>query len=86
MHQLPLATIDLLLVRLRRPAAALAPGARVAEAAATGARHPAALTPGRAAPTAAGEEQVQLAKAAGFRSAEHYEVGFGLMGVLVATK
>jgi hypothetical protein len=39
-----------------------------------------------AAPAPAGAEQEALAKEAGFRSAQHYEVGFGFMGVLVATK
>ncbi|GAX73133.1 hypothetical protein CEUSTIGMA_g586.t1 [Chlamydomonas eustigma] len=33
-----------------------------------------------------GQEQVSLALEAGFSSATHYEVGFGLMGILVATK
>ena len=32
-----------------------------------------------------GREQVQMAKAAGFAKAVHYEIGFGLMGVLVAS-
>lgn len=33
----------------------------------------------------AGREQEALARQAGFRKAVHYEVGFGLMGVLVAS-
>lgn len=33
-----------------------------------------------------GPQQVALAKSAGFAHAVHYEIGFGLMGVLVATK
>lgn len=33
-----------------------------------------------------GREQVRLAKEAGFTKAVHYEIGFNLMGVLVATK
>jgi demethylphylloquinol methyltransferase len=33
-----------------------------------------------------GEEQEQLARSAGFTSAEHYEIGFGNMGVLVVRK
>ena len=33
-----------------------------------------------------GSQQVGLAKQAGFAEAVHYEIGFGLMGVLVATK
>ena len=33
-----------------------------------------------------GREQVALARAAGFNTTVHYEVGFGLMGVLVARK
>ncbi|BDA47971.1 2-phytyl-1,4-naphtoquinone methyltransferase [Coccomyxa sp. Obi] len=33
-----------------------------------------------------GSEQVRLAKEAGFTKAVHYEIGFNLMGVLVATK
>jgi demethylmenaquinone methyltransferase/2-methoxy-6-polyprenyl-1,4-benzoquinol methylase len=33
-----------------------------------------------------GVEQEQLALQAGFSKARHYEIGFGLMGVLVATK
>ena len=33
-----------------------------------------------------GREQVRLAKEAGFFKAVHYEIGFNLMGVLVATK
>ncbi|EIE27364.1 ubiquinone/menaquinone biosynthesis methyltransferase, partial [Coccomyxa subellipsoidea C-169] len=33
-----------------------------------------------------GREQVRLAKEAGFGKAVHYEIGFSLMGVLVATK
>ena len=33
-----------------------------------------------------GQEQVKLARAAGFASAVHYEIGFGLMGVLVAKR
>ena len=33
-----------------------------------------------------GREQVALARAAGFNTAVHYEVGFGLMGVVVARK
>ena len=37
-------------------------------------------------PLGEGAEQVQLALQAGFRSASHYEIGFGFMGVLVATK
>lgn len=32
-----------------------------------------------------GREQVQMALSAGFSKAVHYEIGFGLMGVLVAT-
>ena len=32
-----------------------------------------------------GREQVQMAMSAGFSKAVHYETGFGLMGVLVAT-
>ena len=32
-----------------------------------------------------GREQVQMAISAGFSKAVHYEIGFGLMGVLVAT-
>jgi demethylmenaquinone methyltransferase/2-methoxy-6-polyprenyl-1,4-benzoquinol methylase len=32
-----------------------------------------------------GSEQVRLAKAAGFRTAVHYEIGLGLMGVLVGS-
>lgn len=32
-----------------------------------------------------GREQVGMAKAAGFAKAVHYEVGFGLMGILVAS-
>ena len=32
-----------------------------------------------------GREQVQMAMSAGFSKAVHYEIGFGLMGVLVAT-
>ena len=31
----------------------------------------------------AGQEQEVLAKQAGFRNAVHYEIAFGLMGVLV---
>ena len=31
-----------------------------------------------------GREQVQMAISAGFSKAVHYEIGFGLMGVLVA--
>ena len=31
----------------------------------------------------AGKEQEALAKQAGFRDAVHYEIAFGLMGVLV---
>lgn len=34
----------------------------------------------------AGKSQEVMAKAAGFHKATHYEIGFGLMGVLVATK
>eukprot|EP00879_Flechtneria_rotunda_P025012 GHRR01026541.1.p3 GENE.GHRR01026541.1~~GHRR01026541.1.p3 ORF type:complete len:112 (+),score=49.16 GHRR01026541.1:649-984(+) len=34
----------------------------------------------------AGREQEKLALAAGFSKAVHYEIGFGMMGVLVATK
>jgi demethylmenaquinone methyltransferase/2-methoxy-6-polyprenyl-1,4-benzoquinol methylase len=33
-----------------------------------------------------GRQQEQLAKEAGFSKAAHYEIGFGLMGVLVATR
>ncbi len=33
-----------------------------------------------------GREQRALAKTAGFKFAQHYEIGFGFMGVLVATK
>ena len=33
-----------------------------------------------------GSEQVKLAKAAGFCKAVHYEIGFGLMGMLVPTR
>lgn len=33
-----------------------------------------------------GKEQARLAKEAGFCKAVHYEIGFDLMGVLVATK
>ena len=33
-----------------------------------------------------GREQVRLAREAGFTKAVHYEIGFNLMGVLVATK
>ena len=33
-----------------------------------------------------GPQQVSLARQAGFAKAVHYEIGFGLMGVLVATK
>lgn len=32
-----------------------------------------------------GKEQVQMARFAGFAEAVHYEIGFGLMGVLVAS-
>ena len=32
-----------------------------------------------------GKEQVRMAISAGFSKAVHYEIGFGLMGVLVAT-
>ena len=31
-----------------------------------------------------GREQIQMARLAGFAKAVHYEIGFGLMGVLVA--
>ena len=31
-----------------------------------------------------GREQIQMARSAGFAKAVHYEIGFGLMGVLVA--
>lgn len=34
----------------------------------------------------AGREQEALARQAGFAKAIHYEIGFNLMGVLVATK
>ena len=34
----------------------------------------------------AGKEQEQLARQAGFAKATHYEIGFGLMGTLVASK
>lgn len=34
----------------------------------------------------AGRRQEKLAREAGFAKAMHYEVGFGLMGVLVLTK
>jgi demethylmenaquinone methyltransferase/2-methoxy-6-polyprenyl-1,4-benzoquinol methylase len=33
-----------------------------------------------------GREQVRMARAAGFTKAVHYEIGFGLMGILVANK
>jgi ubiquinone/menaquinone biosynthesis C-methylase UbiE len=33
-----------------------------------------------------GRELEEMARAAGFDSARHYDVGFGLMGCLVATK
>jgi demethylmenaquinone methyltransferase/2-methoxy-6-polyprenyl-1,4-benzoquinol methylase len=33
-----------------------------------------------------GYEQEQLALEAGFKKAVHYEIGFGMMGVLVAIK
>ena len=33
-----------------------------------------------------GPQQAALARSAGFAQALHYEIGFGLMGVLVATK
>lgn len=33
-----------------------------------------------------GDEQERLALEAGFSKAKHYELGFGLMGCLVATK
>lgn len=32
-----------------------------------------------------GREQVAMAKSAGFTEAVHYKIGFGLMGVLVAS-
>ncbi len=32
-----------------------------------------------------GREQIQMANSAGFAKAVHYEIGFGLMGVLVAS-
>jgi demethylmenaquinone methyltransferase/2-methoxy-6-polyprenyl-1,4-benzoquinol methylase len=33
-----------------------------------------------------GDEQERMALTAGFSKAKHYELGFGLMGCLVATK
>jgi demethylmenaquinone methyltransferase/2-methoxy-6-polyprenyl-1,4-benzoquinol methylase len=33
-----------------------------------------------------GRQQEQLAREAGFSKAAHYEIGFGLMGVLIATR
>ncbi len=33
-----------------------------------------------------GREQERLAQEAGFSTAKHYEIAFGLMGVLVAQK
>ena len=36
--------------------------------------------------TCAGREQTQLAKGLGFSAATHFELAFGLMGVLVLTK
>ena len=34
----------------------------------------------------AGKQQEELARMAGFAKATHYEIGFGLMGTLVASK
>lgn len=36
--------------------------------------------------TRTGKQQETMAKEAGFSEATHYEIGFGLMGVLVASK
>lgn len=34
----------------------------------------------------AGKEQERMALEAGFKEAKHYDISFGLMGILVATK
>ena len=36
--------------------------------------------------TCAGKQQEDFARQAGFAKATHYEIGFGLMGTLVASK